>query len=80
MAKMTITSPVRHDGAVYAIGAQIECDKEAADRLARLGVAEAVAEDLSALKKAELQEKLDAAGVEYDPKMTKDELLALLEG
>ncbi len=31
------------------------------------------------LTKAELKERLDCAGVEYDDKMTKDELVALLK-
>ena len=31
------------------------------------------------LTKAELKERLDSAGVEYDDKMTKDELVALLK-
>ena len=35
--------------------------------------------DPAELTKAELKEKLDAAGVEYNDKMTKDELIALLE-
>ncbi len=35
--------------------------------------------DPAELTKAELKEKLDAAGVEYNDKMTKDELIALLK-
>ena len=31
------------------------------------------------LTKAELKEQLDCAGVEYDDKLTKDELVALLK-
>lgn len=35
--------------------------------------------DPAELTKAELKEQLDCAGVEYDDKMTKDELVALLK-
>ena len=31
------------------------------------------------LTKAELKERLDCAGIEYDEKMTKDELVTLLK-
>lgn len=37
-------------------------------------------EDLEELTKAELKEKLEDAGIEYDDKMTKDELIALFKG
>ena len=37
-------------------------------------------EDLAELTKAELKEKLEDAGIEYDDKMTKDELIARLKG
>lgn len=42
-------------------------------------IEETAAADLSDLTKAELKERLDCAGVEYDDKMTKDELVALLK-
>lgn len=35
--------------------------------------------ELTDLTKAELKAQLDSAGVEYDDKMTKDELVALLK-
>ena len=35
--------------------------------------------ELTDLTKAELKERLESAGVEYDDKMTKDELVALLK-
>lgn len=35
--------------------------------------------ELADLTKAELKEKLEGAGVEYDDRMTKDELIALLK-
>ena len=35
--------------------------------------------ELTDLTKAELEERLESAGVEYDDKMTKDELVALLK-
>ena len=37
-------------------------------------------EELEELTKAELKEKLEDAGIEYDDKMTKDELIALFKG
>ena len=37
-------------------------------------------EELEELTKAELKEKLEDAGIEYDDKMTKDELIARLKG
>ena len=37
-------------------------------------------EELEELTKAELKEKLEDAGIEYDDKMTKDELTALFKG
>ena len=48
---------------------------EQADLEARAGL-----EDLEELTKAELKEKLEDAGIEYDDKMTKDELIALFKG
>lgn len=42
-------------------------------------IEETAAADLSDLTKAELKAKLDAAGIEYDDRMTKDELIALQE-
>lgn len=36
--------------------------------------------ELEELTKAELKEKLEDAGIEYDDKMTKDELIALFKG
>lgn len=35
--------------------------------------------ELTDLTKAELKERLDSAGVEYDERMNKDELIALLQ-
>lgn len=35
--------------------------------------------DLADLTKAELKDRLDSAGIEYDERMNKDELIALLE-
>lgn len=35
--------------------------------------------DLTDQTKAELKERLDSAGVEYDERMNKDELIALLQ-
>ena len=37
-------------------------------------------EELEELTKAELKEKLEDAGIEYDDKMTKDKLIALFKG
>lgn len=37
-------------------------------------------EELEELTKAELKEKLEDAGIEYDDKMKKDELIALFKG
>ena len=48
---------------------------EQADLEARTGL-----EGLADLTKAELKEKLEDAGIEYDDKMTKDELIARLKG
>ena len=36
--------------------------------------------DFADLTKAELKEKLEDAGIEYDDKMAKDELIALFKG
>lgn len=35
--------------------------------------------ELTDLTKAELKERLESAGVEYDERMNKDELIALLQ-
>ena len=35
--------------------------------------------ELADLTKAELKERLESAGVEYDERMNKDELIALLQ-
>ncbi len=48
---------------------------EQADLEARAGL-----EGLADLTKAEIKEKLEDAGIEYDDKMTKDELIARLKG
>lgn len=48
-------------------------------RVVGLVFEETAAADLSDLTKAELKDKLDAAGIEYDDRMTKDELIALFK-
>lgn len=42
--------------------------------------ARASLEGLADLTKAEIKEKLEGMGVEYDDRMTKDELIALFKG
>lgn len=86
MAKVKVISPVRHDGAAYAIGQEIKVKQPEAERLALLGVAVILEEEpdqadvnLSALKKDELIAMIEEKGIAYDAKQTKDELIALLE-
>ena len=43
-------------------------------------VARASLEGLADLTKAEIKERLEGLGVEYDDRMTKDELIALFKG
>ena len=56
------------------VGLVFEELAEQADAAARASL-----EGLADLTKAEIKEKLEGIGVEYDDKMTKDELVALLK-
>ncbi len=57
------------------VGLVFEELAEQADAVVRASL-----EGLAELTKAELKEKLEDAGIEYDDKMTKDELIALFKG
>ena len=56
------------------VGLVFEELAEQADAAARASL-----EGLADLTKAEIKEKLEGIGVEYDDKMTKDELVSLLK-
>lgn len=56
------------------VGLVFEELAEQADAVARASL-----EGLADLTKAEIKEKLEGIGIEYDDKMTKDELVALLK-
>lgn len=56
------------------VGLVFEELAEQADAVVRASL-----EGLADLTKAEIKEKLEGIGIEYDDKMTKDELVALLK-
>ena len=57
------------------VGLVFKDHAEQADAAARASL-----EGLADLTKAEIKEKLEDMGVEYDDRMTKDELIALFKG